>query len=70
MDITERYFDGIGKILLTYGISSDFLFLQELLKAHYLHLKFSHYQARNHAVGRRPNSTKCFILGQFKHQRS
>ena len=40
------YYIVYGKFLLTYVNSSNFLFLQELLKAHYFHLKFSHWQVR------------------------
>ena len=41
------YYIVYGKFLLTYVNSSNFLFLQELLKAHYFHLKFSNAQAED-----------------------
>ena len=54
-----------GKFLLTYVNSSNFLFLQELLKAHYFHLKFYHYQARNHGSGDVPIQQNVLSLADL-----
>ena len=64
------YYIVYDKFLLTYVISSNFLFLQELLKAHCFHLKFSNWQVRIPCGRETSKFNKCFILGRFKHQTS